>query len=339
MKDSNLFFLDSGAFTVKSKGLELPIQDYIDFIKAYDFELYANLDVIGKAGATMKNQKIMEAAGLTPIPTYHVGEDLKYLKHYLANYEYISIGGLVGMSSSDLIKELKKVFDLICDNKGRPKVKVHGFGITGFRLIKKFPWYSLDSNSPVMAAANGRIYLPKIIRGKFNHAAGRTFSVSDQGVHQTGTIGSYVGLPKQYKDRFQILFGELGFELGKIQNQPKRPTRKQRKEKEASQTQSIPLFSIVEEPEEDAGQTLANDWKERVRWNLHFWKFLENELPQYEFSNGEKFRTTLFSVTAATTILDVVKTLDPPPKILTSYAYLSPSETFINQIIEYKNQK
>ena len=75
-------FLDSGAFSAFTQGAEINIVDYIAFIKKNKkyIETYAVLDVIGSAEKTWENQRIMEKAGLSPLPCFHFGEGVKWLK-------------------------------------------------------------------------------------------------------------------------------------------------------------------------------------------------------------------------------------------------------------------
>jgi hypothetical protein len=48
----------------------------------------------------------------------------------------------------------------VCDEKGFPKVKFHGFAVTSQRLMKPFPWYSVDSASALLQAARSGVYVP-----------------------------------------------------------------------------------------------------------------------------------------------------------------------------------
>ena len=110
MNKVNLF-LDSGAFSAKTQGVNINIEDYIAFIKKHRkyINVYANLDVIGNPDATLNNQKIMEEAGLRPIPVFHYSEDPeKYLKPLIKKYDYIAVGGMVG--SSRLMLFLDSIF-------------------------------------------------------------------------------------------------------------------------------------------------------------------------------------------------------------------------------------
>src|SRR5574340_1162268 len=91
MKSKVKLFLDSGAFSAKSQGISINVQEYIKFIKEHEehIEVYANLDVIGSAEASWRNQRIMERAGLKPLPVFHVEDDWKYLDKCM-EYDHLS---------------------------------------------------------------------------------------------------------------------------------------------------------------------------------------------------------------------------------------------------------
>lgn len=156
-------FLDSGAYSARSLGVPVNLDEYIAFIKEYHeyIEVYPNLDVIGDAEATWENQKIMEAAGLHPIPCYHYGEDFKYLERYV-QYPYMALGGMVGASKPTIFAWLDVCWKIICDTPERlPKCKVHGFGMTSVDFILRYPWWSIDSTSWLAKGRFGGIYVPR----------------------------------------------------------------------------------------------------------------------------------------------------------------------------------
>src|SRR5678809_876478 len=73
-------FIDSGAFSADSKGVNIDIDDYCNFIITTGATIYAGLDVIGDATATAKNVSYMERVyKLKPIPTFHMGSKLEDL--------------------------------------------------------------------------------------------------------------------------------------------------------------------------------------------------------------------------------------------------------------------
>jgi len=159
------FFLDSGAFSADSQGKPIDVADYISYIKEHEdvIDIYPVLDVIGNAQATWKNQNIMESSGLTPMPVFHVEDDISYLYQCL-DYEYFCLGGMAGGASHKSRQHfLNNCFDIICDTPDRkPKCKVHGFGLAAPSLMTAYPFYSIDTSSWVSYSQYGIILLPKL---------------------------------------------------------------------------------------------------------------------------------------------------------------------------------
>ena len=180
-------FLDSGAYSAFTKGISIDIQEYIKFIKENIeyLTIYANLDCIGDAEASLKNQKIMEEAGLHPIPCYHMNEEEKYLRYYLDNYEYIALGGMVGASKKDLGPWLDWCWDKICTAPSYlPTHKVHAFGMTSHDLMVRYPWYSVDSTSWVMTGRFGAVYVPKKKSGRYDYSGSSVWSSKKQSLSE-----------------------------------------------------------------------------------------------------------------------------------------------------------
>jgi hypothetical protein len=137
-------FIDSGAFSADSVGAKIDIDAYCEFIISCGAPLYAGLDVIGDAKATMKNVDYMERVfKLSPIPTFHMGSHLDDLRELMGEYPYIALGGLV--FSPEIKAHCDRVWSFIL--REDPKLKVHGFGLTNLELMSRYPWYSVDSSS------------------------------------------------------------------------------------------------------------------------------------------------------------------------------------------------
>lgn len=162
-------FLDSGAFSAHTLGvqMDLPaycryIQENQDLIRVEDDALMASvLDGIGDPLQTYRNQLEMEARGVRPLPCFHFGEDERYLEYYVANYSYITIGGMVGKTVPQLLTWLDRVWNKhMVDGAGRPRTKVHAFGITSIPVMESYPWFSCDSSSWVQSANFGGVILP-----------------------------------------------------------------------------------------------------------------------------------------------------------------------------------
>ena len=160
-------FLDSGAFSAFTQGVDIDIDGYIEYIKQnHDIiECSSVLDGIGDPLKTYQNQCYMESKGTRPLPCFHYGEDERYLEYYIEKYDHITLGGMVPISTKPLRLWLDTLWHkYLTDSAGRPKLKVHGFGLTTMSLMKRYPWYSVDSSSWVQQAANGNIFVPEIER-------------------------------------------------------------------------------------------------------------------------------------------------------------------------------
>ena len=210
-------FLDSGAYSAWKQNVEIDIKEYIQFVKEHEehLEVYANLDVIGDAEATLKNQHIMEKAGLNPLPCFHHKESIKYLKKYLSKYKYIALGGMVGIKG-DLSIWLDDLFtNYLTDKKGMPIVKVHGFGLTSLRLMLRYPWYSVDSTSWVLTSRLGSVYVPRYRSGKFIYDKDAwKICVSSRSPDKKAGVHIEAFSPKQQEIVFQY-FKDKGYCLGK----------------------------------------------------------------------------------------------------------------------------
>ena len=154
-------FLDSGAFSAFRSGAVIVLDEYIRYLGefGYHFDAYAALDVIGDPIQTKSNQGVMDRAGLTAVPTFHVGEPWEYLDYYLDTHSYIALGGMVPYSGSQELKTwLRGCWKRIL--KATKQAKVHGFGLTDLRLMKCFPWWSVDSTTAARAGRTGVLVSP-----------------------------------------------------------------------------------------------------------------------------------------------------------------------------------
>jgi hypothetical protein len=180
-----------------------------------DFDFYVNLDIIMSAEKSIEVQKIMEREGLTPLPVFHLNEPWEYWKRYADSYSYIGLGGL----GQDIPMERfmpfgDKAFKYIMD-KGRPRVKVHGFAVNAVAMLKRFPYYSVDASSWTTFARNGVICIPVPI-WKNRNVIGFTYlkppyavPVGDRSMHKTKHLTNQFELPKRVIEQY---IRDCGFE-------------------------------------------------------------------------------------------------------------------------------
>lgn len=186
-------FLDSGSFTMwtlaaqyakehktdqwafyKTPAFWEYVDAYADFVKKnkIGIDLFSNVDVIPNAELSYKSLKYLrEKHGLNPVPVVHYKTDLKWLRKYMdeGTNEVIALGGLVGSLSSEGCRNwIDRCFDMVCDVPSRlPQVKIHGFGVTNYELLLRYPWWSVDSTSWTKVAAFGGILVPHKRGGEF----------------------------------------------------------------------------------------------------------------------------------------------------------------------------
>jgi hypothetical protein len=162
-------FLDSGAYSAYTQKETIDLQQYAEFIHTHGdmFSAVANLDDIGDTGPkSWANLKELEILGCDVLPVFHYNDDVKYLNMMLDNYPSIALGGLVGSSRKVLQEWLDRIWLRLIDKEGTPRLRVHGFGLTDYRLMARYPWHSLDSASWARAGMyggcvfheNGRLY-------------------------------------------------------------------------------------------------------------------------------------------------------------------------------------
>ncbi len=202
--DKVKIFLDSGAFSSFSLGVEVDINAYAEFIKAnQDIILMASvLDAIGDPEGTYKNQNTLEKLGAEVLPCFHYGEPLDLCEYYVKNYEYITIGGMVPIPNSKLEYWLDEVWSkVLTDADGIARTKVHGFGLTARSLMAKYPWYSVDSSSWVQVGATGGIVIPELPQ---------PIAISDRSPKRRDFMGHYDTFEpksKAYVDQLLAYYG------------------------------------------------------------------------------------------------------------------------------------
>lgn len=184
------FFLDSGAHSLytkwvidpghargyddyRSKKFKTYVDSYARFVKKYmdGIDFYVNVDAIFEPEISWKVLKYLENEhGLEPIPVIHYGTDLSWVhRHLEAGYKFLGIGGLGQEATRGAyLKWADDLYALLCKNKDRlPCVKTHGFAMSSYDLMVRYPWWSVDSSSWAKAAAVGSIYVPHKRKGQF----------------------------------------------------------------------------------------------------------------------------------------------------------------------------
>jgi len=142
---------------------------YASFIKKMEGRdvLLANVDAISNPDLTWQIQRFFEDEhGIQPVPIIHYGTPMSYVDRYVkaGKYDLLGVGGLgQGVSRHEYFDWADEFFTHICpkENKYLPVIKTHGFAMTSWELICRYPWWSVDSATWVKLSAYGWLYIPR----------------------------------------------------------------------------------------------------------------------------------------------------------------------------------
>lgn len=169
-------FIDSGAYTAHTLGRKIDCDEYIDYLNRLDpwLTCFAQLDCIP---GVFGRERTAEESAMAPkkswdnyqymvkhvkspeklIPVFHQGEDFVWLRTMLrAGVEYIGLSCRKDIDSKYWEPFFSECFKVIKE-EGREGVKTHAFGLTTFRMLEAFPFYSSDSTTWLQSASNGTI--------------------------------------------------------------------------------------------------------------------------------------------------------------------------------------
>lgn len=172
--------LDSGAYSAWNIGAQINVVDYAEYILANidHIDVVVNLDVIPgarngpmpsaadiehAAQQSWENFEYLRSCGIDAIPVFHQAERFYWLERMLdAGCTYIGLGAISRAASKQRIAWLDDVWDMLADDDGRARIKVHGFGVTSSEVMFRYPWYSIDSTTWMITAAYGMIMVPSV---------------------------------------------------------------------------------------------------------------------------------------------------------------------------------
>lgn len=150
--------IDNGAFTIWRRGGSHDWEDFYKWLKPFHkrIEFFFIPDVID--GTEFENDQLIidykyrkiNNPEMNGVPIWHLNESLERLNRLCDEFDYIAFG------SSDKYSELRSlawrirmnnIMDIVCDDKGIPKVKIHMLRCLNSRIFTKYPFYSGDSTN------------------------------------------------------------------------------------------------------------------------------------------------------------------------------------------------
>ena len=187
--------VDSGAYSMWSRGKEFDMDEYIDFLnsnKVIETCFWAaEADVIpGRMNVEPTEQEKREAPEKSwnnflymidrvkmpkkIVPIFHMHEDFKHLRR-MVTYQYADGDFIpyIGISPAndahvndkkDWYEQVWKIIYEECDRVGRKIPLTHNFGMTTISLMEQYPSYTSDSTSYLRSGSFGNIMI--IVNGK-----------------------------------------------------------------------------------------------------------------------------------------------------------------------------
>ena len=289
--------LDSGAFSMHTKGIQITLDEYASFVKKNKHVFRGGqiaLDVLEDKEQSYRNWQILRDKGADTIPVFHLQQSqdeedtsFSYLDKYLKETDYIAIGAVARLHSSQRMLAFSGLWDYLRAIGADKSHKFHILGVTAIELVSKFPWYSADSATTVKQSSFGNIFVPQFLdNGKEDYTKGRAFAVSDQRHHRPNEPGSFLGLPPGGKVQQQIIEychrmgGEL---LSSIEGRRLRTRTHFNKKERLEPKYNLGLF-----PEGDAfkEENLCTSYKAREFHNHGFF----NKLAEQIQAKGNPFK-------------------------------------------------
>lgn len=182
-------FIDSGAYSAYTKGAEIDVDAYIDWLNQYgdSFTVFAQVDFIpGKSNVEQDPEIYTKAPQISwenylymrerlrpelrdkLCPVYHQGESFKWLHNMVEwiapdtgkHLPYICISPHTEVTSANRLKFCKEVYGII-QRSSNPNVKTHCLGLTALHLLQYIPATSVDSTTWLQTAIHGQILVEK----------------------------------------------------------------------------------------------------------------------------------------------------------------------------------
>lgn len=176
--------LDSGAYTAWTQGVEIDLSEYADFLLEHQesFQCVVNLDVLPVALPSgrvplsefertcvegWKNYEYLIKRGVDPeklIHVFHQGEDYSWLRRFLDDgVKYVGLSPRKGSLALGTHEDwLDGCMRHLTDDEGIPVCRFHGFGISSFATLRRYPWYSVDSSDAGKKGTFGIVMMPAV---------------------------------------------------------------------------------------------------------------------------------------------------------------------------------
>jgi len=152
------FCLDNGAFSHWRAGKgEIDFDAYVEWVELYSrhpsFDWCLIPDKIdGNEEDNMKlvNKWLLRNVQAESVPVWHLHESLDYLNWLCSKFKRVAFGSSGEFQTPGVTKwwhRIAEAMDAVCDEDGRPKVKLHGLRMLDPEIFTRLPFSSADSTN------------------------------------------------------------------------------------------------------------------------------------------------------------------------------------------------
>jgi hypothetical protein len=226
--------IDSGAFTVWTKNKQIDIEEYYQFYNKYScgIDYIINLDVIpGKPyrkistrDTELASQKGWENylclldKGIDKnklVHVFHQGDPFRWLWKLIDSKPKIMslspANDKTPGNRSYWIDECMKT----CSVNGKSIVDFHGLGVTSIKLVKRYPWFSVDSARWRRVSGYGKLLLPYIKNNDFYwDQLDEIFISDDPRAKQYNS--HWNNMTPNHQNKIKSIMGNYGFNLDEM---------------------------------------------------------------------------------------------------------------------------
>lgn len=227
-------FIDSGAHSAHTKGVEVDLEEYMNFVNSNidKMSLYVQVDKIpGRyhmpktardwleaPELSWKNYCYMRSKSKEPdklIPVFHQGEDLKWLKNMCDSrfdgekIKYIGLSPRGDVSLKAKYDFCASCFSVI-QQSTNPEIHTHAFGATSLKMLETLPFTSADSTTWVLVAAFGQVWIPTTLFDCYSDDVGIKLGVSKENITHPTATQTYWEQPPKIKKVLDAYFESIG---------------------------------------------------------------------------------------------------------------------------------
>lgn len=145
----------------QSEAFDKYLVGYAACVKGWGDKLdfHVTIDAIFNPQLTWDITKRLEKLGIKPLPIVHHGTPIEWIKKYVNAYDYLGVGGLgQWVTKKAYVDWGDSLFKYLGNTQD---VKTHGFAMTAYPLLMRYPWYSVDSTTPFTFSRYGGLMVPR----------------------------------------------------------------------------------------------------------------------------------------------------------------------------------